>query len=91
MGYLILKNFIEVKVTPYGVRMKQLESAEDVVKHILQNEDSHNERADLDLTQILFDEEVVRKWSNSLCILIYWSKENTLFLTRHIHLNLNII
>ena len=48
-------------MTPYGVRMKQLESAEDVVNHILQNEDSHNERADLDLTQILFDEEVVRK------------------------------
>ena len=51
VGYLILENFIEVKVTPYGVRMKQLESAEDVVKHILQNEDSHNERANL--TQIL--------------------------------------
>ena len=55
VGYLILENFIEVKVTPYGVRMKQLESAEDVVKHILQNDDSHNERADLDLTQICGD------------------------------------
>ena len=68
VGYLILENFIEVKVTPHSVRMKQLESAIDVVKHILQNEDSHNERADLDLTQILFDEEVVKMKQFSLYI-----------------------